>query len=78
MVLRDGAQRKFLIGIRVQGQYFIGVSVLSQNFRASCVLRDPYFTPSLTWTSIQNVINVKTSYNAIALLKKTLQRPITP
>ena len=53
MVLRDGVQRKCLIGVRVQDQYFIGVSVLSQNFRAYCVLRDPYFTPS---PSIQNVI----------------------
>ena len=32
MVLRDGVQRKFLIGVRVQDQYFIGVGALKQNF----------------------------------------------
>ena len=45
--LEEGIQRKFLIGVRVQDQYFIGVGVLSQNFRTSFVLWDPYFIPPL-------------------------------
>ena len=68
MVLRDGVQRKFLIGVRVQDQYFIGVGILSQNFRAYCVLRDPYFTPVFLRKNRRDEFIASSKREAIAYL----------